>query len=301
MNAADTIRENFLTWHSTLATTHELALCQARALAPLLAAEHHAGEGGIGALRHKVLHILGPTDRNNFPISLQGAAERLAFCEAFLAAHPTLINELMLSPVDGESAIDAEAYPLRIAAMRAAISTHAKALLPPMLAAAESIYCNSFQELCEMLAHGQVNYALLPVENTSEGILRRSYDLIERFELHIACTVEIPTPDGGFTRIALLYHSRSPALSATGCTQFLECRTTATDSGALTELLTVAQACAMTLRRIDTHATEDSELYQHIIFEVSGTELLFATYLALFIPRTVITEKYLHLIRKDVP
>ena len=301
MNAADTIRENFLTWHSMLASTRELALCQARALAPLLAAEHHATEGGIGALRHTVLDILGATDQNNFPLALQGAAERLAFCEAFLAAHPALINELMLSPADEDAPVGDRASSLCIAIMRAAVSTHAKAMLPPILANAESHYCNSFQELCEMLAHGQVNYALLPVESTAEGILRRSYDLIERFELHIAYTLEIPTPDGGFTRIGLLYHNAPPALPTTGCEQILECRTTATDNAALAELLTVASDCAMTLRRIDTHATEDGELYQHIIFRVGGSDLLFATYLALFIPRTVITAKYLHLTRKDVP
>ena len=296
MKAQHTLRENFALWHKELGTTHELALCQARAMAPALALEHRTGETGIGALRHAILDILGTAEAENLFLSLQGAAERLAFCESFLRAHPAFPAELMPSPAEEEVRVQPSAHTVHIATMRAAVSAHAKSLLPHALREAEALYCNSFQELCEVLANGNADYALLPLENSGEGILRRSYELIDRFELHIAYTVEVPTPDDGFTRIALLYGTTPPHLPVANSEEVLECRTAMTESGGLSELLAVAHTCNMSLRRIDTHANEDGELYQHVIFRTGTSDLLFATYLALFLPRTVITAKYLHLL-----
>lgn len=290
MKATDIIRENFSIWHEELAQTQELALCQARAMAPLLAKTHRTSGGGIGALREAVQDLLGAAKESTVCGVLQGALERLSFCEAFLAAHPSFADELMLSAEESHP----RSAPLRVATMRATVFEHAKERLLPLLSGVETAYCNGFTELCEMLAQDAAALALLPIENTAEGILRRSYDLIERFELHVACTVEVATPDGNLTRVALLYHGTAPTLPPIKHENILECRTESTDGKTLTELLTVADACAMTLHRIDTLGGEDGELYEHLIFRTERNDLLFATYLALFIPRSVITAKYIH-------
>ena len=291
MKRTDIIRENFAHWHEALTRTQELAICQSRAMAPLLAEVHRVTGGGIATLSESVQDILGTPKGGDPLLSLQGAAERLAFCEAFLTAHPVLAEELMLFPTEDSPRRTA---PSHIATMRATIFEHAKAKLSHTLSRTESVYCNSFTALCEMLADGQAALALLPIENTTEGILRRSYDLIEHFELRIACTVEVGAPDGTLTRMALLYHSAPPVLLPADCERMLECRTASTNGRALTELLTVAEACAMSLRRVDTQGGEDGELFQHMIFRAEKDDLRFATYLALFLPRTLITAKYLH-------
>lgn len=293
MSAVDTLRENFAVWHGELSDIHDLALCQARAMAPLLA--EHEQDGSIGALRLAALRALATEDKPSALLAVQGVAERLAFCEALLSARPTLEEELLLTSAEEPPSHPKEGVPL-VATLRSTVAAEARTRLQGVLGHTEAVYCNSFTELCEALARESTDFALLPLEDTAEGLLRRSYDLIERYELHIACTTEVSTPDGGLSRIALLYRTAPPALPENGCDSLLECRTTATEGEALTELLTVASACALTLRRIDTHATEDGEgMYRHLIFSASERERLFAAYLALFMPRTVITAKYLHL------
>ena len=294
MHTIDIFKDNFRIWHDALRTTHSLAICGARAMAPLLAEIHRAEGGSISALRHTVLDILRTEGAEERILTLQGATERLAFCEAFLAAHEALIDELMLAPAEEAAEEKLSPTGLRIATMRATLSEQAIKRLATVFTDAKPLYGNGFTELCEMLGRGQADLALLPIESTAEGLLFRSYDLIERFELHVACTLELKAPDGTATRIALLYQGKAPNISPVDCEEILECRTAKTDGTALTELLGVADACAMSLRRIDTRATDEGELYQHAIFNTRGNELLFATYLALFMPRTVITARYIH-------
>ena len=292
MRAFDTLRENFAVWHAEMTTISELATAQARAMAPLIAEEGRA-EGGIGPLRRTVLDILGKNQAADALSALQGVGERLAFTEALLAIHPTLTEEIL--PTTTEQPQTNKAQGLRIAMMRATASADAAAKLNAVLGDTTPLYCNSFAELCERVGDATADLALLPIEDATEGMLRRSYHLFERFELHIACTVEVPSPEGGVSRIALLYHDIPPTLSEKEGEGVLECRTLSTEDASLTELLTVANACALALRRIDTHTTEDGEeQYRHIIFRAGAQHLLFATYLALFLPRTVITERYLH-------
>ena len=69
-------------------------------MAPLLAEIHRTEGGSISTLRHTVLDILHTEGADERILTMQSAAERLAFCEAFLAAHEALVEELMLATTE---------------------------------------------------------------------------------------------------------------------------------------------------------------------------------------------------------
>lgn len=302
MSAQDTLRENFAAWHREIALIHELALAQAGTMANMIEGEEGEGTPRIGHLRAVLQEILGKNAANCPLINLAHATERLAFLDAFLASHKALTLEVEQLLGEGEGEPRAPLAAPVIAAMHAPLTERAKDTLAALFPDATLLYCNGFLEVCERLSHGEAALALLPLEDSTEGVLYRVLDLAERFELHIAATLSVKTSEGSEARLALFYHGRAPLLTAVG-EDMLECdlfETGETVFGAtLGSLLLVAGACGLSLRRVDTR-TVSGNLYHHPVFFATGARLtLFAAYLALFMPRTVITAHYIHLTKES--
>ena len=116
-----------------------------------------------------------------------------------------------------------------------------------------------FVDACEEVHSGLCEYCILPLENTRNGKLTAFTRLILRYRLRITavCDLENAAAEGQVTRFALLTNAFEDEFPApltpppAGEPLYLELMHTS-DSMTLTELLTAAEFCGMTLCRADT-------------------------------------------------
>ena len=132
-------------------------------------------------------------------------------------------------------------------------------------------YFSSFSDVCEEVYHGLCEFRILPIENTEDGKLVRFYKLIEKYELKIVAVCDIPQPNQGTTRYALLRHRHIFAEStlASGKDFSIEISLTPIGKTALSDILSAAAHCGMYPTRIDSlpGSEEQSGLRCHIVFE----------------------------------
>lgn len=99
----------------------------------------------------------------------------------------------------------------RIAYQRNSYADSAYLLFAKHLSAPRAVYSHNFQTVCEEVYNQSCEYCILPLENSADGPLNSFFRLIERFELKIAATCDIPTTDKSrTTRFALLRRNLSP-------------------------------------------------------------------------------------------
>lgn len=118
---------------------------------------------------------------------------------------------------------------------------------------------SSFVDACEEVHSGLAEYCILPLENANNGRLIAFTRLILRYRLQIVavCDLENRAADGQATRFALLREGeegRFPTPSALVSPESPLCLEIIhlTDSPSLTELLSAAEFCGLTLSRVDT-------------------------------------------------
>ena len=81
----------------------------------------------------------------------------------------------------------------------------------PFLSEAHAVYSHSFLSACEEVYNDLYDYCILPLENSTEGMLAGFLRLILRYELKIAATCEIESrSEGKTTRFALLHKGMLP-------------------------------------------------------------------------------------------
>ncbi|XKM13285.1 bifunctional chorismate mutase/prephenate dehydratase [Orbaceae bacterium ac157xtp] len=56
----------------------------------------------------------------------------------------------------------------------------------------EELSCNNFKSIFEQVENGTVDYAVLPIENTSSGSINEVYDLLQKTNLHIIGELSLP-------------------------------------------------------------------------------------------------------------
>ena len=124
-------------------------------------------------------------------------------------------------------------------------------------------YADSFQAVCEQVSAGQTEYCILPLENSQDGKLARFYSLIERYELKILLTCEIPTADNRHITVFGLCARQLSMLfplepNHPTCFEFVFWQNT--DQLSLGELISAAEQCSFHLIRMDGLPPSDDEI-----------------------------------------
>jgi prephenate dehydratase len=165
---------------------------------------------------------------------------------------------------------------------------------------ARAVYTHSFSAVCEEVSHGNCEYCILPIENSAEGTLNSFARLIDRYELKIAATCDIPTTDAGrITRFALLRRNILPPASFDAKDLFFEFTAPLIHSPGVAALLSAAECCGLSLCRFDSRlrqAGEESSSVAHIVLQTGEGDLAsFLLYLAMEAPQCDRVGIYFHI------
>lgn len=287
--AYDTAKGNLAAWHGDMRLLHDLSILQIESLAK----EFAKNSTDIEGCRHLAAKLLDKELSHAHTERAQQLSERLTLCRE-LAALPLTLTEGDNPPKDLQASPD-EA--VNVAILNSPIFSTAIAAFSTVLPNTEPLFCRSFTDICEEIATGRATFGILPLEDSAEGKLFRLYEQIERFELHIACTADITEPGGKTVRIALLYKNKHPSVTPCG-ERMLECLLYAENECTLTDLITVASAFDLSLRRVDSLplSYREDDFVQHLVFRTAKSEVKgFLIYLSLFLPRVSITADYINI------
>lgn len=154
------------------------------------------------------------------------------------------------------------------------------------ISSARAVYTHSFSAVCEEVSHGNCEYCILPLESSAEGTLNSFARLIDRYDLKIAATCDVPTADATrVTRFALLRRSILSPASFDAKELFFEFTAPLSQSPGVAALLSAASCCGLTLCRFDSRLrqTEDAAYpIAHIVLQVANGDLAsFLLYLAM--------------------
>lgn len=104
---------------------------------------------------------------------------------------------------------------VRVAYPKSGYADSAYLAFSPMMGDAHVVYTHSFVSACEEVYNGVCDYCILPLENSSEGILPGFLRLILRYDIKIVATCEIiGREDFKTTRFALLRKELLPTFES---------------------------------------------------------------------------------------
>ena len=154
--------------------------------------------------------------------------------------------------------------------------------------------------MCEEVYNGNCEYCILPVENSAEGPLNSFSRLIDRFELKISATCDVPTNDGSrTTRFALLRRDLLPLSRSREQVLLFEFSVPLSEHPLTADLLNAASCCGLQLCRLDSRpypGVDRSSLSTHFLFRVENGDLYsYLLYLFMEAPQFSPIGIYLHL------
>ncbi len=287
--AYDTAKDNLAAWHGELGVLRELSVLQIESIAK----DFTANATDIEGCRHLAARLLDKELSPHPAERAQQLSERLTLCRR-LANLPLTLNEGDSAMQDRHASSDKT---VNVAILNSPIFSTAIATFSAVLPKTEPLLCRSFSDICEEVAASRAAFGILPLEDSAEGKLFRLYEQIERFELHIACTADITELGGKTVRMALLYKNEPPSTTPCG-ERMLECLLYAENECMLTDLITVAAAFDLSLRRVDSLplSYREDDFVQHLVFRTVKNEIKgFLIYLSLFLPRVSITADYINI------
>ena len=205
----------------------------------------------------------------------------------------------------------------RIAYMKSNVTSKAYLKISPHISGCRATEFYSFEDACAEVVGGQCEYCLLPIESTEAGKLHSFLRLIEKYDLKIAATCDIPVRSGAdapTTRFALLRRSMSTQATGgeLGCINSLSDlnlqnkrenyrlelihRSESGNTLMLTELLMAAEFCGMNLLRADTSPAPEPERYgsgTYVVFSADNSDIItFLWYIALEAPTDSVIGLY---------
>ncbi len=173
----------------------------------------------------------------------------------------------------------------RIAYQRSSYADAAYLRFASLLPAARAAYTHSFQAACEEVFNGFCEYCLLPLENSSEGLLNSFSRLIDGYRLKIAATCDITATDGmRTTRFALLRRDLLPTLRGKQNQLCFELSLPFGDRVSPAALLEAAAICGLKPTRLDSRPQSDApeQPILHGVFRVdNGNLTAFLLYLSM--------------------
>ena len=217
--------------------------------------------------------------------------EQVAFCKGFLAVRA------LLPPKESLPAPPAAA---RVAFFDSFFAREALRRFEKVLPLPRSVTAPSFTAVCEELANGNADFALLPLSDSREGSFRRLLEEIDRFELRITHICDIPYPDEGRTvSMALLTRLYSAPQTKGRHERLLSCALFEESKHTLSNILQAALFSGLSVKTLDTLPAPYGEdgVFFHPVFRAPGEaeQQLFEAYLTLFAPRARIIERYVYL------
>lgn len=109
----------------------------------------------------------------------------------------------------------------------------------------------SFTHVCEQVSGGDVDFGILPIENSTDGRLVGFYRMLEKYELKICAVCNIEDDSGeNFTRFALL--SRVLCRLDSKRSRWIELSATSSNAARILELITVAENLGMAVKRLSS-------------------------------------------------
>lgn len=273
--------ENLATWQQAAQENRELRMLQAAAWG------RSSAEALLQGTRKELL--LNAGEAEHAPHALQ-IDERVAFCSGVLEILPDYSKEI-------PDLAEVPRAP-RVAFLDGFFSREAMRRFERLLPRARAVTASSFTAVCEEVAGDNADFALLPLEDSREGKLLHLFEEIDRFELQITHACDIPYPDEGRTvTVGLLSHRYRPMAHVNG-KRMLALSVFEEEPHTLTDLLSVARETGVTLHRVDALPAPygaDGIFYHPVFCTQENSERLLEVYLSLFMPRTRITGRYIHL------
>lgn len=188
----------------------------------------------------------------------------------------------------------------RIIYQRSSYTDTAYLMLSSLISDPRAAYAHSFLSACEEVYNGFSEYCILPIENSSEGLLVSFAELIERYELKVAASCEVES-GGRTTRFALLRRNLLPLLTVPNAQEYFECIIPPEASPDIADVLTAARICGLHLYRMDSlpHPSRDARFSAHLSFLTEPGDLrTFLLYLAMDAPQYTPIGLYPHLPKK---
>lgn len=292
IRALDVGANNLATWQAAAGENREQRLLQATQLGITLA---KAFEGGAladpSALTlplPQVPHSALVPDTDAFAHAL-GVEEQIALCRGYLSVAPFPLCEK-------EAELPPPPAAARVVFLDSYFAREALHALSPVLPHAIPVGAVSFTAAGEELASDRADFALLPVEDSAEGPLTRVLDEIDRMELSVTHTCEVPYQEEGRSMTMALLAKRYRPKHGRGET-LVTVRAIADDPHTVTDLVTAALCCGLSLHRITSRALPyaDDAMTLLATFKADGGNIaLLGAYLAARYQRAQITNVTTH-------
>lgn len=137
----------------------------------------------------------------------------------------------------------------KIAYMKSNYTDRAFGVFSSAIRTNRAVLVNSFALACEEVISGNCEFALLPLENSSDGILYSFYSLIENNGLNIFTTCEITDIYDDFkaTRFALVCKNPTNATQIKNRSRYFEFLNTLYGNISTSDILIAAKLCGMRL------------------------------------------------------
>ena len=291
--------ENLALWQTAAAENRELRLLQALQLGYEKGEQWRAGATQNSADLATPVHALptptlvSPPDQFAQFMSME---EQLFFCKGFLQAFPYPLRE-------EEPPLPPPPAAPRVVFLESAFAREALHAFQRIIPHARPITAPSFFAVCEELASDRADFALLPLQDSEEGRLAKLCEEIDRFELRVTHSCEIPYPEQGRAVTMALVAKRYAPASPTEGERLLSCTVLEEDGQTLPDILNAALCCGLTLRGIDARPApygENGLLYFPVFRSDKGEERLFEAYLTIRHPRAHVTGTHIHLTQKKI-
>ena len=215
--------------------------------------------------------------------------EQLAFCKAFLSIAPFPLCE-------EKTALPPPPAAARVAFCDSHFARGALRTFSHILPHARPLTAPSFFATCETLSDNRADFALLPIEDSAEGALLHVLEEIDRMELHVTHTCEIPYPDDGRSVTMALIAKRYEPKDVSG-EHLISLRILQEEDHTLPDLCDAALCCGLLLHRVTSRQApygDTGVIYSPTFKTDKGDVALFEAYLAVKHPRAEITGRYVH-------
>ena len=159
------------------------------------------------------------------------------------------------------------------------------ALRAPRYRAEEEI---SFLTVCENVYHGNARYAILPIENSTDGKLLSFYSLIDQYELKILYVYDLIHPNDESTKFALLGKSLAYPEKKWLDRSWFEFSIHTDHGNDLAPLLQAASLCHLDVRRVDAipHKYWERSFVYYVTVQTNHTDFVpYMLFLALEYPQ----------------
>ncbi len=165
------------------------------------------------------------------------------------------------------------------------------------------LYAHSFSAVCDQIYNRNCEFGILPVESSAEGPLNSVLGLIDRYELTVAATLDVPTNDASrTTRFALLRRDPLPLFGENEKDLRFEFSVAGNAEPSVAELLFAADFCGLTLLRSDTRTLpqdKNAVTTRFVLGSENGDLYTYLLYLAMEASHYTPIGIYLHLERPE--